>query len=319
MAKKVNNTTLLSILIALLVVFVVVRWYQKNRAEKTLNTELVSFDSGKVTEILLYPMVENRKEIKFFKENNNWKVSKDNIVAECADGIVKNLLQTLHDLKAKSLVSKDKNKWKDYNVTDSLATRVKVMAGKKVVADLMIGRFTYQPATQSYNMYGGGVTGSTFIRKYADYEVYAVDGFVVFTFNQSFNSFRKQTIARFENTDVEKIIFKYPADTGFVIERKDKKWQIGNMVADSAKVANYISRMSYKSSSNFNDQFKISDMATYSLTIEGKNMKPIVIDAYSYSTDTLIINSNQNPKSWFAYDRKSLLSEIFVSKANFLP
>ncbi len=319
MTKKLNNKTLLYIFIALLALFFIVKWYQKTRAEKTLNTELVSIDTSKVSEILLYPTAENRKEIKFFKENNVWKVKKDNVVAECEESTVKNLLQTLQELKAKSLVSTDKEKWKDYNVTDTTATRVKVKEKNKVVADLMIGRFSYQPAAQSYGMYGGGVTGSTFVRKYNDKEVYAVEGFIVFTFNQSFNSFRKQTIARFETAEVEKITFKYPADSSFTVELKDKKWKIGDILADSTKVANYISRMSFKSSSNFNDVFKPTSMATYTVSIEGKNLKPITIDAYQFNNDTLVINSSQNPKSWFNFDRKSLLNDIYISKTNLIP
>lgn len=320
MSKKTNNLVLLYIIAGLLILFGIVKWYQKNRAEHTLKSELVKLDTARVNEIDIFPLSENREEIKFYKEGNEWKIKKGNIIAEPDPSVVKNLLTTLNDMKVKNLVATDRKKWKDYNVTDTSATRVKVIENKRVKLNLLIGRFSYQQNQSPYAMYGGGgVTGTTYVRKENENEVYGVDGFLVFTFNQQFNNFRKQTIGKFETNAIERIKFNYPADSSFVVELKNKKWEIGQEIVDSAKVVSYLNQMSYKNSSNFNDNFSLKGMPQYQVTFEGKDIKPIIIDAYSIAPDSFIINSNLNPKSFFASNVSGLFKEIFVSRKLFLP
>ena len=320
MAKSLNNKTLLYILGALILLFVGVKWYQHARVERTLRSDLIEVDTAKVTEIFLYPACEKGSEIHFYLQGKDWKVKKGQLEAETENNTVKSLLSSLQDLKVKSLVSKDRKKWADYQVTDSAGTRIKVLQGKKVVADLYLGRFSYQPASPAYGMYGGGgVTGTTYVRLAKENEVYAVDGFLVFSFNQNFNMFRKQVIARFDPAQVEKIQFSYPADTSFVLELRDNKWMLAGAPVDSGKVANFLNRLSYKSSTDFNDRFSPQGNAIYSVTLEGKSLKPITIEAYPGQGDTVIVNSNQNPKSWFNFTQKTLSEEIFCSRLHFFP
>jgi hypothetical protein len=320
MSKKFNNMILLYILAGLVILFIIVKWYQNPRTESTLNAELVDIDTNKVSKILIYPSSENRDEIKFYKDGSDWKVTKGKLVSESEQNVVKGMLSTLLEIKVKSLASKDKKKWDEYKVSDTTATRVKVYEGNDLVLDIMIGKFNYQQNRNPYgNMYGGGggVTGTTFIRLKEDDKVYAVDGFLIFTFNQQFNSFRKQTVAKFERANVEKVSFKYPSDSSFVLEMRDKKWVAGNEQVDSAKVADYLNGMSYKNASSFKDDFINSGMPQYQLIIEGKNMKPITIDGYVTGIESFIVNSNQNPKSWFSTDYKGLFTEIFKPKVTF--
>lgn len=320
MAKSLNNKTLLYILGALILLFVAVKWYQRARVERTLKTDLIEIDTNKVTEILLYPACEKGAVIKFFKEGKDWKVKKGQLVCETESNTVKSLLSTLQDMKVKSLVSKDKNKWTEYQVTDSAATKVKVLQGKKVVANLYLGRFSYQPTNQRYGMYGGGgVMGTTYVRLANENEVYAVDGFLVFTFNQNFNMFRKQALAKFEPSQIEKIRFNYPADSGYVVELTNNKWLLAGIPADSNKVATFLNRLSYRSSTDFNDHYVPQGNAMYTVTLEGKAIKPITIEAYPFRADTLVVNSTYNPKSWFNFSQKTLLEEIFYPKSKFLP
>jgi hypothetical protein len=320
MSKKFDNKILLIVLAALLIVFIIVKWYQQPRSESTLNAELVDIDTANVTKIMLYPISENREEIKFYKEGKDWKVTKGKLTAESEQNTIKGLLTTLLEIKVKSLASKDKKKWDEYKVSDTTGTRVKVYQGDDLVLDMMIGKFNYQQRQNPYgNMYGGGggVTGTTFVRLNDDDKVYAVDGFLTFTFNQQYNSFRMQTISRFETANVEKVTFRYPADSSFVMELKDKKWIISYEAADSVKVAEYLNSMANKSSSSFNDNFVNSGMSQYQVIIEGKNMKPVTIDGNSAGIDNYVINSSLNPKSWFTSNYKGIFTEIFKPKATF--
>lgn len=320
MAKKFNNAKLLYVFAALLVVFGIVEWYQKKHTESTLNTKIVDIDTSKVTKILLYPNSEKSSEIIFLKEGKNWNVSKGKISAEPVQNMPQSLLNILTELKTQRLASKDKSKWAEYRVNDTTATKVKVYEGSKLALDLLIGKFTYQRSNNPYGgMYGGGgVSGTSYIRLSGEDEIYAVEGFLTFSFNQGFNMFRNQSLARFDKMNVEKITFKYPGDSSFTLTLADKKhWILGNEQPDSAKVSEYLNSLGYKSGSIFDDNFIPSGAPIFEVALEGKNMKGIIIDAYQRANGDYVINSSLNPKSYFSSPLKGLFSEIFKGKKSF--
>ncbi len=297
MSKKFNNNTLLYIFIALIALFAIVKVYRIKFTENTLNTKLVDIDTAKVTKILLYPTSENREEIKFYKDNKDWKVSKGKIIAEPEANAITNLLGLLTEIKPQRLASRDKSKWSDYKLSDTTATRVKVFESNKLKSDLLIGKFSYQQSNDMYSrMYRGGGPGTSYVRLKDENEIYAVNGFLTFSFNQKFNSFRKQTLAYFDKANVDKITFKYPGDSSFVVELSNKHWLIGNQQVDSAKVADYLNSLAYKNASSFNDNFIPAGSPQCQLTFEGKSMKTVTIDAYILANDEYVLNSNQNSK-----------------------
>jgi hypothetical protein len=224
----------------------------------------------------------------------------------------------LLEIKVQRLAARGKSKMAELQLNDTSATRVKVYQGDKLALDLMIGKFSYQKGDNQYGgMYGGGGTGTSYIRLADKEEAYAVEGFLTFSFNQQFNSFRKQTLAKFNKPSATKISFRFPSDSSFVVELKDKQWMIGSEKADSAKVAEYLNSLAYKNASSFEDNFVPSGLPQCQLTVEGNNMKTVTVDAYLLSNDNYILNSNQNPKSYFSSNNKGLFTEIFKGKKAF--
>jgi hypothetical protein len=317
MSKKFDNKILLYVFLALIIIFAGVKLYNLKFTDSTLNTKIVDIDTSRVTKLLLYPTTEKRDEIKFYKEGKDWKLSKGKLIVDPESNAIQNFFALLLNIKVQRLASKEKSKWPEYNLTDTAATRVKVYQGDKLTLDLYIGKFNYQRSNDPYQMYGRGISGSTFVRLGGEPEVYVVDGFLTFTFNQQFNSFRKQSIARLEKEKVNKLTFKYPGDSSFTISQSGKNWMIGDQKADSAKMAEYLNSLNYKNSSSFDDNFVPSGMAQYNLIIEGKDMKTLAIDGYVRANDSYILNSNQNSKSWFSSPYKGLFTEIFKSKKSF--
>jgi len=319
MSKKFNNKTLLYILLGCAIAYFAIKLYQHKFIDNTLNINLVNIDTSKVTKILLYPVSEGRNEIKFFKDGKDWKVSKGKIVTEPEANSVQTLLAMLREIKTQRLASRQKSQWPEYNVTDT-ANRVEVFEGNKKTMDLLVGKFSYQQSNSPYSrMYGGGVTGTTYVRLHGEDEIYAIDGFLSFSINRQFNTFRNQTLARFDKPGVNKITFHYPGDSSFVVMMKDKKWMVNDQKADSTKVSEYLNSLANKNTSSFDDNFIPSLNPQCQLTIEGKDIKTITIDVYIRGKNDFVLNSNQNPKSWFTSSYKGLYSEVFKNKKDFLP
>ena len=320
MSKKFNNKYLLIAFAALVALFVFVKFYRSVMTERTLKTDIINIDTAKVTRILLYPQAEKGKELVFLKKGTSWSISDGKLETETGKGMVKNILNQLLDIKAKRLVARSKDKWAEYQLTDTSATRIKVFEGDKESLNIYIGKFTYQQSNDPYGGYGrgGGVIGTSYVRLANEKEIYAVDGFLTFAFNQSFNNWRNQTFVELNQSNVSKLTFRYPADSSFVLSKENKKWMVNGAMADSAKVLEYLNSLSNKNASTFDDEFTPIGNSQYQLTIEGNNMSNITVDGFTKSENEFKINSTLNSKAWFSSDRKGLFKDIFKGKKDFM-
>jgi hypothetical protein len=318
MASKFNNKILVIVLIALVGLFFLLRAIYEKRSAGNLKTDLVQIDSSLVNSILLYPSAEKGAEITFTRAGNKWKVSKGEITADADERSIQNIFGELVVLKPDRLVTRDKAKWGDFGVTDSLGTRVIIKQGKKTVLDLIVGKFDYQPGPGGYSGYGGQYgTGLNYIRLFNETEVYIVKGFLAMSFNQTFNRWRNQIFLHTNKNDINLLTFEYPADSGFVAMISDSVWIIEGITADSALMATYLNSLVQKSNTQFTDNFKPLLGPDYQLTINGVNMAPIILKAYRRGEKEYILNSSLNPDSYFISPVTGLFGTIFKPKSYF--
>ena len=319
MAKKIDNKILLILLIVLIAAFLITRMLKTSKTDRSFKTELVLIDTSNIASILLYPKVENLEEIKFMQESGKWMVSKGEVISDVGDNSVEGLIAQIIQVKPKRLAARDKNKWEEFHVNDSLATRIKVIEnGNKVTLDLMVGKFSYQ---QSQDPYGGrgNVTGTTFVRLRDENEVYAVDGFLTMSVNREFNSWRNQQIVNIRKEDVTKLVFSYPADSGFIAIKMDSVWMINTTIADSAKMDEFLSTLAFMDHTEFVDDFKPPARSPdFELTIEGNNFSPVSIQAFRNSKNGYIINSSINPRSFFKSDSEDIFADLFKNESFFI-
>jgi len=317
MAKKFNNAKLLIALVAVIFIFFIVRAIT-NRHEKSFKANLSEdIDSTKITAIIMYPTSEKREEIKLVKNGITWNVIKKNLTFEAEQATVDNLVKELVNLKTQQVVSNNKDKWKEYMVTDSTGTRVKVFEGSDVKLDIVVGKFNYQKSNNPYAQYGGGINGSTCVRLFKDREVYTVKGFLSFMFNQPFNNWRNQKFIKATKTDITKITASYPGDSGFIAEKKGSEWMISGIEADSLKMDRYLSALSWSNKSSFVDDYIPSGNPEFKLNIEGNNLTSMTIEAYKKSDTEYILHSSLNPKTYFSSNNKAL-SDIFKRRMDLI-
>jgi len=320
MARKFNNKTLLIVLVVLVGLFFISKALRQKRVTGTLDVELVQIDTTEVNTILLYPQVENGEEIRFNRSGLNWTVSKGEITARADNQGIKNMFSELLSISPDRLVARDEEKWVDFGVNDSLGTRVIMKEGKKTVLDLMVGRFDYQPAPSTgYGGYGRNQgTGLTYVRKTDQSEVYVVQGFLAMSFNQRLNNWRNQLLLQTTKNNLTKITLDYPADSGFIAMKVDTVWKINGFEADSASMEQYLNGLSRKFNSSFVDDFTPLIAPDFQLTIEGNNMLPVIVKAYRRSDDEYILNSSQNPESWFSSSSSGIFRNLFKPKSELL-
>jgi hypothetical protein len=325
MFNKLSTKWLISIFITLLLLAVVVIITNNSKStisrNRTFKSELTNFDTLKVTQIIIYPKMRG-EDIVLSKSGEDWKVNVDGEKYKADPNTIKGMLATLLSLRASRIAANSKDQWEQFEVTDSAASRVQLMAGKKTIVDLYLGKFTYQQPknTNPYNYQQQGKMTS-YVRLAGEKEVYAVDGLIAMSFNRQADDFRDRTLIHADKGTWKQLTFSGP-DKSFDLVKQGNGWIVDGIAADSAAVAKYLASIAWLSNPDFIEVSNITtDKPLYSLRIEGENLpSPIKIDAFPADTSNgYAITSSQNEGAFFSGKMNGLFSKIFISKEQFFP
>lgn len=291
--KKTSHWKLIALFGALVVVFAAVRIFRSPMLEGNLPLRLTDIDSAKVTEFVIIPAKAMNEEIRVVR-SEGWKLKRGSEILRAEQGIASNTMRMLMGLRPDRVVSKKKGKWNEFQVGDSTGTHVKLMAGNKVMTNLWIGRsgFTQSPGQQ----YGG--KSFTFVRLDGDDEVFAVEGFLDAQFNRRFDDWRDKSFLRLQRDSVDKVSFRYPADSSFVLEKRMGTWMIGNQPADGAAVTAFLGGLEYKNMGSFALQAPAGN-ADIVVTLGNGNKQVGLIEAW-YGMGNWIVRSAHQPDIFFS-------------------
>lgn len=318
MFNRLNIRLLLVIFMSLLILVMVVHLFDAQRGERTFRSNLFDLDTADVTRLVINPKGVDKPNVVFTRQDQIWSVGDGETKYAADQQAVRDLLSTLSSLEAERVASKDKDNWKRYEVTDSLATIVTAQTNKDE-QEIYIGSFSYtQPRQVQPNPYAQQGKMTTFVRRGDDAEVYAVEGFLGMTFNRDLNNFRVKTVIKSNQFDWRSLHFNYP-DSSFNLMAEETQWMVDGINADSAAVAGYLKQIASLTSTDFVSSHVVQGESVFSLEIKGQNMnEPIIIDAYrKNNNDGFILHSSQNPDAYF--DGKNLTNKIFIGKKALLP
>ncbi len=298
-----NLSVVFGILLLLAVIFI---YYDSTHEERTFKKDIVDIDTSKVTAISIYPKATNHKEVKLFKEGKYWKVQLGNNKSYPAEASkVVNLINMLGGIKANSVAAQSESKWNEFRV-DTSGTRVKVFEGSDNTLDMTIGKFSYQQQVRSM---------SSYVRVKGDKNIYEVNGFLDFAFNQKPDYFRNNTLLNVDFTHWKRLTFTYP-DTSFQLAKDSSGyWLVNNVKSDSIKTVNFLRTLSHLSGNGFidNPDQSLLNKSTYTLSIESSALGEIRLSAF-VSPNQFMIHSSQNPDAYFNGNTNDLWKKIFVGR-----
>lgn len=314
MARRFNNKTLLVVFAVLAAAFLAVKFFGKRSAGGNFPEYVVNMDTTGVDRILMNPKAEKGATLEFSKVGGSWRIKKEEKNIPAAEGVAENIIFQISNLKPTRLATRNEENWSQYDLTDSLGTRVRIYRGEDLLADVMVGKISYKQLPGPQGQFGGqpNITGNSFVRLTDGKEVYTVTGFLGITFNRDFNSYRNQTFLKINQDSLTALEFIYPADTGFVVQRVDSVWAIGRMPVDQDILNNYVRTISNKRFSNFNDDFKGDASPVYRLIISEKGTDPVTIQAFDLGGGTWILNSSLNSEGMFEASNEEV-QKIFPS------
>lgn len=300
--KRFNNKILIAVLLGLVAAFVLTKLFRSPARERNLDADLLKVDTAGITEVRLYPVRDKRQEIKLVKDGKGWKAMQQNVSGPADRNAVNGLLGTLASLKPERIVSRKKEKWDTYHTGDTTGTQVAVFEGGDEQGNLVIGKES------------GGLT---YLRRNGEDEVYAAKGYLNEVFNKSFSSWRDGTFLRLNPEEVTRISFNYPADSSFVVEKKDKVWMIGNERADSLAISDYLGRFRSKDLSTFADDFSATANPDVTITIEDKAMTLATVKGWRRSFYQWVLASNLQPEIYFLDEGPVEAKALFVGRKKF--
>ncbi|QNL21044.1 DUF4340 domain-containing protein [Hyphobacterium sp. CCMP332] len=317
MATKWNNSKLLIVFVVLTAVFLLVRYFNVTRTKGNFNPNVISLDTAEITEILIYPQINNQQEIRLIRENNIWKAQKGELSVNAMKSTVMALINAIQNIKPTRLAARSKEKWEKFQVNDSLATKVKVVYEDGTEMGIMIGKFSYKQAPQANPYQRQQMKTLTYFRLIDQEEVYATDGFLTMTFNRDINAFRDQTFIKTKKEDIRKLHYNLPGEESYILQRVDSAWMIAGEQADDNKVDQVLSKLVINNQSQFADDFEAKGSPDYSLKIEGDNMSTLIIKVKEGDSINVFMNSSLNSEVWFKVNREDLFNDIFLSKEEF--
>ena len=305
MFKNISSRTLTIVFVVLLALAAFYIYYDSSHEERSFKKNIVD-------------KANNHKEVRLFKEGKEWQVQLDNNKSVPAQqSKVKNLLNQLAGIKSTGVVAQNENKWHEFQV-DTVGTRVKVFEGNDNTLDITFGKFNYEQQTRSM---------STAVRINDDDNVYNVNGFLEFSFNQKPNAFRDNYIVNDDMSHWNKLTFTYPDSSFQLVKDTSNHWTINGIRTDSATTVSFLRSLSHITGSNFidNPDQSLLNKSNYTLTIQSTGFGAIDVSGFGTpSTETknppqFIIHSSQNDESYFNGNSGKLWTRVFVSKKHFFP
>jgi len=309
-----NNRILLIVFGICLLLFFGARLIKGNKTS-SFDDHIIKVDSVKVDRIKFITAGNHPEEFELKKNGAAWVAVQGDKIVPATSQAVESILGQLSHLTAMRIVTKDVSRFNEYEITDSLSSKVQVWEGKNQVADLEIGGFRFDQMTRS---------AFSFIKRANKPEVYEVDGFLSMGLKARFDNFRDKKLVSASMVDLALLEWMGNNQQKQAISKEDGAWYYAGMEAvDSTKFDSYLNSLVSAQGNEFSELKSPAGLTSLEkLTLTGNNMtEPTVITAYA-SQDTLkpfLITSSVNPDAVFKSDSNGLYKQIFLDLRPFWP
>lgn len=186
MAKGFDNRRLGALFLILVAVVFVIYMGEEEGGARNFEKDIVRIDTSAVSRIVIRPKA-NEEEVVLEKGSEQWKLISNGETKRADASLVRNALSQLKGIEVKRLAARSKEKWAEYDVTDSLATRIRVQEGNETTLDLYLGKFDFNrgPGGKRGRLRSRGGNVSSYVRVAGKNAVYSVSGMLNHLFNKT--------------------------------------------------------------------------------------------------------------------------------------
>ena len=289
-----NNKLLAIVFFALLGLLVAKKTILKPKT-KSFKTELTNFNVDEIDKVTV--QIGSEPMTTLSKSGDSWTVSDGIRDLDAKVTTVEGLIQDMSNVKTKQLVSRNSEKWADYEVDDALGKKVVLYSNGKKVVGLHVGRFNFNQQTRS---------GVSYARSSDEDDIYSLEGFLAMSVGKDFNSFRETNMMNFDQTEVQEVVLDTGGKQTSLSKDLDGGWVVDGIAIDSSSAARYISGLTNLNGRDFVDGFSETNATIHSTLTTTDN----IVTTYSTS-DGFVIKSNKNP-AYFASDSSGVFKRLIT-------
>ncbi len=295
-----NNKWLLIAFGVLLVLFIGSKLWDK-KPQRSFNSDFLELTVNEIDKVVVTPKPEAGLPFTLTKSSESWEVSDAQISAEASTEAVESMLSSLADLRAKRVVAKSTEKHGDYEVEEASSKKIELYSGDKRIDVVYLGRFDFNQQTRSAKSY---------IRNSKSDNVYVVDGFLSMTLGQSMDAFRNKTLLRIDQSEIQNVNLEYAGK--FYSLHKENAWvDQNNQPLDSTAVELYISSLTQLTGNQIVDNYQTSSDPLAVLSVGSASSNEKLIKLYSDEEYIFVLQSSQNPDTYFATDSTGAYKRSF--------
>jgi len=295
-----SNNRILGIIFFCLLALLIAKKTILKPTQRSFKQELTSFDAEAIDKVTI--QLENQPETVLTKANGQWSASNGTLNIPAKEGSVSGLLRELANIKTKQLVSRNTEKWNEYEVDETKGRQIDIYSGGKKITGLTIGRFNFNQQTRS---------GISYARLSDEDDIYALDGFLSMTATKDFNSFRDGSLMKLDPAAIEKITVSNGEQMTTLSKTLEGQWLSNDLPVDSTITANYISALCSLSGKKFNDDFS----AATAQKIKTLSLGDATIEAYLNPAGGFVLKSNKND-AYFNSDSLGIFKKAFLDFDN---
>jgi len=234
-------------------------------------------------------------------------MSRGNVTNKVNPASITAILKKISLIQTKRVASQSRDEWDKYEVEEKNGSRIKAYAGKQLLEDFIVGRYTINQQTQQ---------GTSYVRLVGEDEVYEVDGLLSMIMGQGFDAYRNKTILNTHPIDLTQITIN-TLGTTTILQKNGTEWTQDNGPVDSTTLFNYLNGLQQIKGNTFADDFEdlqSNDKLFKTLRVTGNYLtSPILIKAFKDTTRPrpFVIQSSLNSENYFESEEHGIFEQLF--------
>jgi hypothetical protein len=276
--------------------------------ERTFRANVVELDTSTVNRIAIRARKAGHEEAVLERKDGHWNMTYKGANYRADDANVNWLLGHFEHMKADRVVGTTDAVRDRYGLVDSLASTVELTTADGRSRKLIVGRSVNPEQAEPW----------TAVQIEGEQEVYATPGTLSSSVdNEPLTAWRPRVLITGDAVNWDRLTFTYPADSGYVLERRGAEWLVDSMPADTSKVNRFLKSLTLCKAQSFADTVNVDGLPLqYQLVIEDvARPEPIHVRVYSLGYG-FVVTSNINPGTVMWFDALREVPRLFRPRHN---
>lgn len=275
---------------------------------RTFRDTLFTLDTNAINAFTITPASgKGLPPLRFTRTADGWRMRWGNDSGAVDPHPVHELLRSWSHLRVVRLAGRVSEIAAKYDLDDSTADRLTIISGT-TTQELRVGRQT------------AGEPPMTLVALPDDENAYAVEGSMGSYTDFTFSEWLPKYLVTGDPRNWTRLMFNFPADSGYVMERSSGAWRIDGVELDSARTGKFLRSLARARGRSVTDPSDtLNAVPQFRLVVEDTTRaEPIVVVVF-VGNNKFIVRSTLNPGTVMPFDGREEVPRMFRPRTAFMP